>query len=287
MLDGIDKEWKITKGINEAIYNYLPAGNYTFKVKAENTEGKQSRITELHLHVIPPFWLTWWFFGLIILLVLTIFYWIDHERIKKLLALQAVRRQIAQNLHGDVNTTLNHISLLSGMAKIKADKDVERSKEYIEQISDKSRSMIDSMDDMLWTLNPLNDSMEKTMLRVKEYAEAIQHSFPVQVQMEVDEKVKFLKPDMKVRHEIFLIFKKTLYAIAQQSNNSTTIINIDYAAKKLLLKIQNNEVKLSGAVAEQTIKDITNRAEVIKAELDIQNDSKGVSLILLVSLHAN
>ena len=133
--------------------------------------------------------------------MLATFYFFDRERIKKIQALQRVRTQIAQNLHKDVNTTLNHISLLSEMAKIKADKDVERSKEYIGQISDKSRSMIDSMDDMLWTFNPQNDSMEKTILRMKEYAEAIQNTFPTQVSMEVDEKVNQLKLDMKVRHE--------------------------------------------------------------------------------------
>jgi len=175
--------------------------------------------------------------------------------------------------------------LLSEMAKIKADKDVERSKEYITQISDKSRSMIDSMDDILWTLNPQNDSMEKTILRMKEFAEAMQNTFTTQVQMEVDEKVKHLKLDMKVRHEMFLIFKQMLSAIAEQSNHSISIINIDYSGKKLLLKIQNSEVKLPGAVAEQTIKEITQRAETINAEPDIQNDSKGISLILLVSLN--
>ena len=118
---------------------------------------------------------------------------------------------------------------------------------------------------------------------MKEYAEAVQNTFPIQVQIEVNEKVKSLNPDMKVRHEIFLIFKKALRAIAEEANNSASIINIDYQAKQFLLKIQNSEVKLSGTGAEQTIKEITQRAALIKAELDIQNDSKGISLILLVS----
>ena len=119
---------------------------------------------------------------------------------------------------------------------------------------------------------------------MKEYAEAIQNTFPTQVQMEVDEKIKSLNPDMKVRHEIFLIFKKTLRAIAEEAGDSVSIINIDYAAKKLLLKIQNSEVQFSGGDAQQTIQEITQRAQLIHAELDIQNDSKGVSLILMVSL---
>ncbi|MBV9961348.1 MAG: hypothetical protein JO072_03805 [Parafilimonas sp.] len=283
-LTGIDKDWHQSSNLNEAVYNYLPPGDYIFKVRAENSEGKESAITELHLHVIPPFWQTWWFLGFLILLILVTFYFFDKERIKKIQALQRVRTQIAQNLHNDVNTTLNHINLLSEMAKIKADKDVERSKEYIGQISDKSRTMIDSMDDMLWTLNPQNDSMEKTILRMKEYAENIQSTFPTQVQMEVDEKVKQLKLDMKVRHELFLIFKKTLRTIAEEAGKSVSMINIDHADKKLVMKIQNSEVNFSTEVAQQTTKEIKQRAKVINAESDIQNDSKGVSLILLVSI---
>lgn len=284
MLEGIDKDWKATTNLNEAVYNYLPAGDYTFKVKAENTEGQQSAVTTLQLRVVPPFWKTWWFFGFFILLALAAFYWVDRERINKIQALHKVRTQIARNLHKDINTTLNHINLLSEMAKIKADSDVERSKDYIEQISDKSRTMIDSMDDILWTLNPLNDSMEKTILRMKEYAEAMQNTYPTDVIMEVDEKIKQLKLDMKVRHEIFFIFKKMLHDIAMHANNSESIINIDHAGKKLLMKIQNNEVKLSGIDAEQAMKEISQRAEQINAELDIQNDSKGISLILAVGV---
>ena len=143
MLEGIDKTYQPAAAINEAIYNYLPAGSYTFKVKTKNTEGQESAVTELHIRVIPPFWFTWWFGGLILLIVLAVFYWIDKERIKKLQALHKVRTQIAQNLHTDVNTTLNQISLLSEMAKIKVEKDIDRSKDYIEQINNKSRSMID------------------------------------------------------------------------------------------------------------------------------------------------
>ena len=215
---------------------------------------------------------------------MAVFYWVDRERINKIQALHKVRTQIARNLHKDINTTLNHINLLSEMAKIKADSDIERSKDYIEQISDKSRTMIDSMDDILWTLNPQNDSMEKTILRMKEYAEAMQNTYPTDVIMEVDEKIKQLKLDMKVRHEIFFIFKKTLHSIAMNANNSESVINIDHAGKQLLLKIQNNEVKLSGVDAEQAIKEISQRAEQINAELDIQNDSKGISLILAVAV---
>jgi len=89
---------------------------------------------------------------------------------------------------------------------------------------------------------------------------------------------------MKTHHEIFLIFKIMLRAIAETTNSGETITNIDLAGKKLLLKIQNNKVHLSGTEAEKAFQEIYQRAEFINAEPDIQNDSTGVSLILMITV---
>ncbi|HVX26294.1 MAG TPA: two-component regulator propeller domain-containing protein [Parafilimonas sp.] len=285
MLDGLDKSWILSSNLNEAVYNYLPSGDYTFKVKAENAEGKESNITELHLRVIPPFWQTWWFLGLLALAVIAIFYLFDRERIRKLQALQKMRTQIAGDLHENVNATLNNINLLSEMAKIKAGKDVERSKEYIDQITDKSRRMIDVMDDMLWSLKPENDSMEKTVLRMQEYAEGLQRTHETKIKMNVDEKVKAIKPDMKTRHEIFFIFKEVITALSKQAKGTESLIDIDLIDGKLLLKIQNTGIHfITGTDTALVRKEILQHAQSINAELDIQNDSKGVSVILLIAV---
>ena len=140
------------------------------------------------------------------------------------------------------------------------------------------------MNDMMWTLDPQNDSMEKTILRMKEYAEGLQNTYPVQIQMEVDEAVRSVKTDMKLRHEIFLIFKSILHFIAEDARNTSTVINIDYVSKKILLKIKNSEADFSDPEGVQTIKQITNRASIIKADIDIQTD-KGISLIMLASVN--
>jgi signal transduction histidine kinase len=142
--------------------------------------------------------------------------------------------------------------------------------------------MIDAMDDMLWSINPENDSMEKTILCMKECAEGLQNTHSTNIQMEVDERVNSLKLDMKARHEFFFIFKEALRNIAEHANGSVSLINVDLSAGKLLLKIQNSEVCNSGIETEHGKKEMQQRAAVINAELDIQSDNKGTSIILLV-----
>ena len=285
MLRGLDKQWQHANENNEAIYNYLPPGEYTFMVKAENSDGISSRnITTLKITVTPPFWKTWWFLGLLSLLAITVLYTIDRERIKRLADLQKVRTQIAGNLRDDVNSTLSNINLLSEMAKLKADKNIERSKEYIDQISTKSRRMIDAMDDMLWSLNPDNDYMEKTILRMRESAEGLQHTYGTEIQIEIDEKVKSVKMDMRTRHELFLIFKEGLRTIASNSR-SGTLVNADLSGGKLLVKIHNAGMNANGdPEVERSYQELRQRAKVIRAELDIQIDKKGIFIVLLVPL---
>jgi signal transduction histidine kinase/ligand-binding sensor domain-containing protein/DNA-binding response OmpR family regulator len=62
MLDGFDKTWNDVGPRNSATYTNLPPGDYTFKVKYKNSQGKWSPLaTSIQISIIPPFYLTWWF----------------------------------------------------------------------------------------------------------------------------------------------------------------------------------------------------------------------------------
>ena len=62
MLEGFDKEWNYVGSRNTASYTNVPAGEYVFKVKYQNSTGLWSpEHSKLQIIVTPPFWLTWWF----------------------------------------------------------------------------------------------------------------------------------------------------------------------------------------------------------------------------------
>lgn len=284
-LMGVDKEWVHADDRRQAIYNYLRPGSYIFKVKSKNADGVESTgVTSLRISVHPPFWRTWWFYSSLVLLAIGILYWIDRERMRRIRELQAMRTQIATNLHSDINTTLNNINMLSEMARIKADKDLTRSKEYIEQISEKSHNMIIAMDDMLWSIDPQNDSMEKSLLRMLEFVDALINRQGASIDILVDEHVRSLQLDMKSRHEMLLIFKEVLRNMVHEHKGNHILINIDLIKSKLSLKIQDDgsyahEGDLFSVRALQVL---SKRTNAIQAELDIQADRNGASVILLV-----
>jgi len=85
-LEGIDNDW-ITTNKRSMTYPYLPAGNYTFKVKAYNKDNIPSdNFAELSFIINPPFWDTIWFKGTVIAFVLLLVlggYWLKISSFRK------------------------------------------------------------------------------------------------------------------------------------------------------------------------------------------------------------
>jgi ligand-binding sensor domain-containing protein len=281
-LDKIDKDWIPAGDRLQAIYSYLPPGEYVFRAKSENANGVSSPELSFQIIVRPPFWRTWWFYALIVLIAAAILYWIDRERVNRIVALQKVRTQIADNLHQEINTTLNNINLLSEMAKIKADKDIDRSKEYIDQISEKSNTMIIAMDDMLWSINPANDNMEKTILRMKEFVEALKSRHGTGMQMVVDNDVRSINLDMATRHELFLVFKEILRDMVLRTPKGQFLINIDLVKSRLYLKIHDAAPAAGATINSLGMTAMKKRVAAIGAELDVQPSKEGVAVVLLM-----
>jgi len=284
-MEGIDKDWIHVDRPMEAIYNSLPPGDYIFKVKSENADGLTSTaIASIPIIVRSPFWQTWWFYSLMALMVIAVLYLIDRERVKRRQSLQLVRRQIRANLKDEVSTTLNNINVLSEIAKIKADKNIIQTKEFIDQISEKSRYMDEVLEDTLWSIDPANDSMKKFVLRLKELTEGLQSLHEAEIDLIVDNKVQSLELDMKLRYELLFYYKEAMSFIVQNIYCDQLFVNINKTKSKLYIEILSEcgsgDVNLKG----KFVSAVSKRVKALPASLDIVADSKSFSAVLYVNV---
>ncbi len=82
-MENIDKEWKNTRD-RSLFYPFLPPGKYAFKVKAVNSDGFEStEPAEYSFEILPPFWQTWWFVGLSILVFISFLGLAVHWRMRR------------------------------------------------------------------------------------------------------------------------------------------------------------------------------------------------------------
>ncbi|MGV3507767.1 MAG: response regulator, partial [Sphingobacteriaceae bacterium] len=91
-LEGFDEDWNYVGAERKATYTNLAPGTYVFKVKASNNDGVWNEVgTSVKVIVTPPFWLTWWFRLLAILIVVGSVYAIYRSRINRV---QSQKREL-------------------------------------------------------------------------------------------------------------------------------------------------------------------------------------------------
>ena len=84
MLEGFDQDWNYVGNQNSATYTNLPAGTYTFRVKATNNDGIWSdNEASLKIIVNPPFWWSWYAKLFYLLLLGTVIWYYVHLRLKR------------------------------------------------------------------------------------------------------------------------------------------------------------------------------------------------------------
>ncbi|MDN3687259.1 ligand-binding sensor domain-containing protein [Cyclobacterium jeungdonense] len=238
-LVGADPEWVKAKGDFQAVYSLLPPGAYRFEVKTANELGVFSEPSVYSFEIKPSLVQTWWFKALLGMLFLGIVVLIYRMNVNRILAVVKLRSQLARDLHDDMGSTLSTINILSSMAKTKLGTDPAKTSEYISKISENSQRMMESMDDIVWSIKPQNDSMEKLIARMREFANQVLESKDIAFSMEVDECILGMKLSMDARRDLFLIFKEGINNAAKYSGAERVFISFGLDKDLFTMRIED------------------------------------------------
>jgi two-component sensor histidine kinase len=274
-LEGIDKDWIRADMSNQAIYPYLPPGTYTFMAQTEDSEGKPGKhITTLVIKVKPRFWQTWWFFGLVVFAGVGVFIWVDRLRTQKIRATESVRNRIASSLTDDMSNSLSSINITSELAKARVDNDKERTREYINQISDSSNRMVQAMYDMVWSINPENDTLHHTVERMRSYAAEIESQYSPNIVFQIDEQAAEIRLSMETRYEMLSIYKEAVSNAARHAHAKYIQVSIQYKKPALTLCIRDDGkgFDVDAVALSRGISEMRRRAGTIGATVSIKSE---------------
>lgn len=98
MLEGVDNDWLRPTRVTSVLYPNLRPGNYTFKVtaKKEAEPWDYRHVDTFSFSIAPPFWQTWWFISLAILIAFAIgwsIYQTYAERLRRIREERMIRNQ--------------------------------------------------------------------------------------------------------------------------------------------------------------------------------------------------
>lgn len=203
-----NSDWVSAGGSGMANYSNLDGGDYTFQVKMINEEGAVD-IAKLQIRIIPPYWKRWWFYALCALLLILLAWGIYRYRINELLKRQAIRNKIAQDLHDSMGSALSSISIYGRVAQIQHTRNEKTQlQEILEKITTTSTDVISEMNDIVWTINPRNDSMEKILQRMESYSKPLATAEGIAFELDHDPDILTMNLTMEKRKNFYLIFKE-------------------------------------------------------------------------------
>lgn len=139
-LKGFDNDWSPKSKENAATYSNLPPGEYQFLVKAQNRSGVWSEPAEFSIRITPPFWATWWFKVLVVIVLIASVFLVFRARTKKLRKqrefLKLKVNQRTQQLREEKDKVQQFNQKLSAQNRLLAikNKDITDSIRYAERI---------------------------------------------------------------------------------------------------------------------------------------------------------
>ncbi|MBO6795255.1 MAG: hypothetical protein JJ895_15220 [Balneolaceae bacterium] len=203
-MQGVDEQWVQSGGRNFADYPNLKPGEYTFHVKAANSDGYwNERGASIAVTILPPWWQTVWFrFFAILSIVISFGLVIRHysqrklkQQIRKMEVeqkLRGERERISRDLHDHVGAQLaNIMSGLSLVDKYNEVDEKEKSTELMKSLKGDAEVTIKQLRETIWALNQNALSLKAFADHVKTYFKhqsALTTSLDVHI--EVDEHSK-------------------------------------------------------------------------------------------------
>lgn len=259
-------DWKAT---TERTLNFanLSADDYRFEVRAQTADGIYSTTpASFSFRIAAPLWQRWWFLLGTVILIAAIIYLLYKYRLQRVLELEKVRTRIATDLHDDIGANLTRISLLSEVAKQKAE---NGNGQMLSSIADIARESVASMNDIVWAIAPEHDSLLDLTRRMRQHAEEV---FALRdIDLDFNASVADLKLSVGMRRDLLLIFKEAVNNAAKHSD--CTKVWIDFKVENSLLKLSIKDNGKGFDSSEnydgQGLRSMSRRAESLGGNLTI------------------
>jgi signal transduction histidine kinase len=268
-----------------AHYSDIRPGHYFFRVTAANEDGVWNDTgSVLELTVLPQFWQTIWFLVIFIAVILGLIIsavrYASTQKLQRELqtfkqqeALEKERFRIARDLHDQLGANLTQVALLSEMAgeDKNSPADVEA---HAKQISQTARETTRSLDEIVWAVNPSNDTLEGLVNYACKYAQDYFALAEIRYRVDVPTQLPAINIPPEVRHNVFLAFKEAVNNVVKHAKASEVWVRLDLQPDHFILKIEDDGSGLGGldpdaARLRNGLRNMSKRMEDIRGEFSI------------------
>lgn len=278
-------EWTAIGAETELSFASLQPGKYKLQIRATDEFGQWSHYSEiLTVEIKPPYWKTAWFY-ILLGIVLSVGLWLVYRyRINQLKRIHQLRQKISQDLHDEVGATLSGVTLMSElvMEKMKSGLGAD-THSYMERIAGESKDMARKMNDIVWAINPRNDSLEKVISKIQAYA------IPVCASRHI--RFHPIRPDEQPAMAVSMLQRNNIYLICKEAINNAVkhsgAVNIWFSIEKkqgetcITIRDDGEGFELDIVKEGEGLQNMKTRADEIKARFRMTTGNGKGTLVQL------
>ena len=270
-----------------AVTGVTQAGEYMWRISlAERQRGALQRV---ELTVLLPVNRQLWFWLLIALVVVSLAFAVS--RYVTILALQRVhaldqeRARIARDMHDEVGSQLARLSMLGGLL-IAAPSDSPVDRNRAQAMTRGVRQAACDLENIIWAVNPKNDTLDQLAYRIYQYAEEFFADTPVHCRFAEMPAIPVLTMTAEVRSAVFGAVKEALANVLQHASASLLDIALHLDPRQFQVRILDNGrgfefTRPATALGGNGLTNMRERLAKIGGECRIQSaPGHGTSVIL-------
>jgi signal transduction histidine kinase/ligand-binding sensor domain-containing protein len=291
---GYFSQWIETDYTGNIFFPNVPPGSYELQLMATNSEGKWvGQPASLFLKLNQYWYKTWWakVLGLLVLATAFVLFVRMFElrklekkqaALEKELAVQRERERITEDLHDDVGSTLSSIHIFGDVAQQLWQKEPEKSREMVANMSTQSRQLMQRMSDIVWSLRVSEDEAGSFSQRLRSYFQELLQAKEIILDFDIDATALTEIKNPAAKKNLLLICKEALNNIVKYSQATRVQIILTDCKQGLCLIIEDNGQGFDSTQTTQGngLRNIKNRCAQLNGTCTIQAEtSKGCAII--------
>jgi signal transduction histidine kinase len=206
------------------------------------------------------------------------------EKVRAELGLEQVRNRIAGELHDDFGSTLSGISMYSYLTSgFLQSGEYDKAKESLGVIQRSARDMVLNLSDLVWTINPKQDSLEILLERLQQYGTEICAAKQIAFRILFKQELLSNALTMETRHEIYLFVKEAINNAVKHSGARVVEFSVEELEGLLCFSVTDDGDGFDSKLVKKGngLKNMQERANLIGAMLVMQSgENMGTSISL-------
>lgn len=284
---GIDADWSPASESGMVQFADLAAGSYRFEVRAVDADDRHSdAAAELWFTVLPPFWQRAPFLAAMTAVLAALAMAVHRIRLRRAVATERLRTQIATDLHDEVGAGLVQIAILSEVARQRAGPLLAQS---LGEVAALARTLREAMSDIVWALGQGHDSLADLVQRMRALGsrmievDGTQWDFRAPPAAELDA----VTLSIEQRRQLWLWYKEALTNVARHAAADAVDVALAVVGDRLHLSVRDDGAGFepAGTSGGNGLRSLQRRSQQLGGRMRLQSrPGAGTELALEVPL---